>query len=210
MKTSLAMTLVALSTLAALGGCAGKVGRTNYYTLNLPAPPDPPAAENAHTSVAIREFRAPAYLKQGAIVYKPSPEQIGFYAYHRWAIDPCQFVTDSIIARLGATGTFSRVKYYDGQPDADYLVSGRLEKLEEIDYEGGVRVEVAVSAQMTRLDTGSIVWSKAVSEVGVVNQHDVPAVVSEMSHTMERAIEKLLTPVPGTLSAVSRGATNEN
>ncbi|HVR22130.1 MAG TPA: ABC-type transport auxiliary lipoprotein family protein, partial [Candidatus Polarisedimenticolia bacterium] len=168
MKINLAITIVALSTLAALAGCAGMVGRTNYYTLNLPAPPDPPASEDAHTSVAIREFRAPAYLKQGAIVYKPAPEQIGFYAYHRWAIDPCQFVTDSIIARLGATGTFSRVKHYDGQPDADYLVSGRLEKLEEIDYEGGVRVEVAVSAQMTKLDTGTIVWSKAVSEVGEV------------------------------------------
>jgi ABC-type uncharacterized transport system auxiliary subunit len=102
------------------------------------------------------------------------------------------------------------VKRYDGQPDAEYVVSGRLEKLEEIDYEGGVKVEVAVSAQMTRLDTGTIVWSKAVSEVGEVNQHDVPTVVLEMSHTMERAIEKLLTPVPGTLSAVSRAATNEN
>jgi ABC-type uncharacterized transport system auxiliary subunit len=210
MKKSLAMTLVALSTLAVLAGCAGKVGRTNYYALNLPAPPDPPASEDAHTSVAIREFRAPAYLKQGAIVYKPSPERIGFYAYHRWAIDPCQFVTDSIIARLSAAGTFSHVKHYDGQPDADYVVSGRLEKLEEVDYEGGVRVEVAVSAQMTKFDTGTIVWSKAVSEVGVVNQHDVPAVVSEMSHTMELAIEKLLTPVPGTLHVVSTAAANRN
>jgi ABC-type uncharacterized transport system auxiliary subunit len=210
MKKRLAMTLVALSTIAALAGCAGKVGRTNYYTLNLPAPPDPPAAENVHTTVAIREFRSPAYLRQGAIVYKPSPEQIGFYAYHRWAVDPCDFVTDSIIDRLGATGTFSRVKRYDGQPDADYVISGRLEKLEEIDYEGGVKVEVAVSAQMTKLDTGTIVWSKAVSEIGVVNQHDVPAVVSEMSHTMDRAIEKLLTPVPGTLPAVSTAAANRN
>jgi len=208
MKTSLALTLVVLSISVVLAGCASKVGRANYYTLNLPAPPDPPAAENAHTTVAIREFTAPAYLRRGAIVYKTSPELVGFYAYHRWAVDPCDFVTDSIIDRLGATGTFSHVKRYDGQPDADYVVSGRLEKLEEIDYEGGVKVEVAVSAQMIRLETGTIVWSKAVSEVGVVNQHDVPAVVSEMSHTMERAIEKLLTPVPGTLTAVSTAAAN--
>jgi ABC-type uncharacterized transport system auxiliary subunit len=208
MKRNLAVAVLALLALAVLTGCAGKMGRANYYTLNLPAPPDPPAAENAHTTVAIREFRAPAYLRQGAIVYKASPEQIGFYAYHRWAIDPCEFVTDSVIDRLGATGTFSRVKRYDGQPDAEYVVSGRLEKLEEVDYEGGVKVEVAVSAQMTRVDTGTIVWSKAVSEVGEVNQHDVPTVVSEMSHTMERAIEKLLTPVPGTFTAVSKAATN--
>jgi ABC-type uncharacterized transport system auxiliary subunit len=209
MKNSLAMTVVALLTTVILAGCAGKVGRTNYYTLNLPAPLDPPALEIAHTTVAIREFTAPAYLRRGAIVYKTSPELVGFYVYHRWAIDPCEFVTDSIIDRLGATGTFSRVKHYDGHPDADYVVSGRLEKLEEVDYEGGVKVEVAIFAQMTRLDTGTIVWSKAVSEVGVVSQHDVPSVVAEMSHTMERAIEKLLTPVPGTLSAVSRAATNE-
>jgi len=208
MKRNLAMALVALLAFAVLAGCAGKMGRANYYTLNLPAPPDPPAAENPNTTVAIREFRAPAYLRQGAIVYKPSPEQIGFYAYHRWAIDPCEFVTQSIISRLGATGTFSHVKHYDGQPDADYVISGRLEKLEEIDYEGGVKVEVAVSAQMTKLETGTIVWSKAVSEVGEVNQHDVPTVVSEMSHTMERAIEKLLTPVPGSLTAVPKAAAN--
>ena len=210
MKNSLGMSLVALSTIVVLAGCAGKVGRANYYTLNLPAPPDPPAAENAHTTLAIREFTAPAYLRRGAIVYKASPELVGFYAYHRWAVDPCEFVTDSIIDRLGATGTFSHVKHYDGQPDADYVFSGRLEKLEEIDYEGGVKVEVAVSAQMIRLETGTIVWNKAVLEVGVVNQPDVPAVVSEMSHTMERAIEKLLTPVPGPLHAVSKAATNGN
>jgi ABC-type uncharacterized transport system auxiliary subunit len=210
MKKSLATILLVLSTIVVLTSCAGKVGHANYYTLNLPAPPDPPAVETAHATLAIREFTSPAYLRRGAIVYKASPELVGFYAYHRWAIDPCEFVTDSIINRLSATGSFSRVKHYDGQPDADYVVSGRLEKLEEIDYEGGVKVEVAVSAQMTRRDTGTIVWSKAVSEVGVVNQHDVPTVVSEMSHTMERAIEKLLTPGPGTLSAVSRAATNEN
>jgi ABC-type uncharacterized transport system auxiliary subunit len=102
------------------------------------------------------------------------------------------------------------VKHYDGRPDADYVISGRLEKLEEIDYAGGVKVEVAISAQMTRLDTGTTVWSKAITEVGEVNQHDVPTVVSEMSHTMERAIEKLLTPVPGTSPDVSRAAANRN
>src|ERR1700758_830116 len=196
MKNSLAMTLVALSTIAVLSGCAGKVGRTNYYNLNLPAPPDPPAAENAHTTVAIREFRAPAYLRQGAIVYKPSPEQIGFYAYHRWAINPCEFVTNSVIERLRASGDFASVKPYDGRPDIEYVLSGRLEKLEEIDHAGGVKVEVAISAQMTNLATGVTVWSNAVSEVGDINKRDVAEVVSEMNRTMERAIEKLLRAMP--------------
>ena len=83
------------------------------------------------------------------------------------------------------------------------MLSGRLERLEEIDYAGGVKVEVAISAQMTNLATGLTVWTNAVSEVGDVNRRDVPAVVSEMNRTMERAIEKLLTPVPAGLATGS-------
>jgi ABC-type uncharacterized transport system auxiliary subunit len=192
--TTIVFSLVAL---VILTSCGGRVRYPNYYTLNLPAPPDPPPAQNVHAAVAIREFRAPAYLRQGAIVYKPSPEQIGFYAYHRWAINPCDFVTNSVIERLRARGDFARVKLYDGRPDTEYVLSGRLEKLEEIDYEGGVKVEVAISAEMTNLATGLTVWTNAVSEAGDVNKRDVPAVVSEINRTMERAIEKLLTPEPG-------------
>jgi ABC-type uncharacterized transport system auxiliary subunit len=181
--------------LVILTGCAGKVRYPNYYTLNLPAPPDPPAARNAHATLAIREFRAPTYLRQGAIVYKTSPEQIGFYAYHRWAMDPRDFVTNAIIERLRASGAFARVQAYNGSHDIDYVLSGRLEKLEELDYQGGVKVQVAVSAEVTNIATGATVWSNAVSEIGDVNQRDVPAVVSEMNHTMQRAIEKLVTPL---------------
>jgi ABC-type uncharacterized transport system auxiliary subunit len=196
MKRTVTTIVLTLATLVILAGCGGKVRYPNYYTLDVPAPPDPPPAENAHATVAIREFRAPAYLRQGAIAYKPSPEQIGFYAYDRWAINPCDFATNAVIERLRASGHFAHVKPYDGRPGIDYVLSGRLEKLEEIDYAGGVKVEVAISAQMTNLATGLTVWTNSVSEVGDVNKRDVPAVVSEMNRTMERAIDKLLSPMP--------------
>ena len=208
MKRTLMAVVFALAAFAILTGCGGRIRYANYYTLNLPAPPDPPAREDAHASLAVREFRAPAYLRQGAIAYKASPEQIGFYAYHRWATDPSEFVTDSVVERLRASGAFAQVKRYDGRPDINYVLSGRLERLDEIDYEGGVKVEVAISAEMTNLVTGATVWTNAVSEVGTVNQHDVPAVVSEMSHTTGRAIEKLLTSLPAGLatgSTVTKG-----
>jgi ABC-type uncharacterized transport system auxiliary subunit len=194
-----------LAALVILTGC-GRVRYPNYYTLNLPAPPDPPATEKTHASLAIREFRASAYLRQGAIVYKTSPEQIGFYAYQRWAMNPRDFVTNAILEHLRTSGAFSRVQAYNGSHDVDYVLSGRLEKLEELDYEGSVKVQVAISAEMTSVATGAVVWSSAVSEIGDVNQRDVPAVVSEMNRTMQRAIEKLVTPLSAGWSAGSLGA----
>jgi len=196
MKNKLIPICFVLTGMITLAGCGGAVKYPNYYTLNVPPPPDPPAQEGVRASLAVREFRSPTYLRQGAIVYKTSPEQIGFYNYHRWAADPREVVTNAVTERLRASGNFTQVKPYDGRSDIDYVLSGRIEKLEEIDYEGGVKVEVAISAQMTNLATGAAVWTNTVDEVGTVGQRDVPAVVSEMNRTMERAIEKLLTPPP--------------
>ena len=189
-----------LSSLIILAGCSGKMRYPSYYTLNLPAPPDPQTVEEAKATVAIREFSAPAYLRRGTIVFKSSPESIGFYQYQRWAVDPCDFVTDSMRDRFTATGLFAHVKRYDGRPDAQYLVTGRLEKLEEIDYDGGVKVVVAISAQMIKVDTGATVWAKAVTKVGNVEKRDASAVVSAMSNTMDGAMQELLTPLPAEMS----------
>ena len=196
MKKHLKTTGLALATLIVLAGCGGAVKYPNYYTLHVPPPPDPPVPESVHATLAIREFRSPTYLRQGAIVYKTSPEQIGFYNYHRWAVDPREFLTNAVTDRLRAGGAFSQVKQYDGRSDVDYVLSGRLEELDEVDYEGGVKVRVALSAQMVRVATGATVWTNSVSEVGTVSQRDVPAVVSAMDGTMGQAIEKLLTPAP--------------
>jgi len=197
-KKKLIASSFAVMALIALAGCGGAVKYPNYYALHIPPPPDPPAQEGVRASLAVREFRSPAYLHQGAIVYKISPEQIGFYNYHRWAADPREVVTNAVTDRLRASGKFTQVKPYDGRSDVDYVLSGRIERLEEVDYEGGVKVEVAISAQMTNLTTGATVWTNTVDEIGTVGQRDVPAVVSEMNRTMERAIEKLLTPPPST------------
>jgi uncharacterized lipoprotein YmbA len=203
MKKHLLTLRFALAATIVLAGCGGAVKYPNYYTLHMQAPADPLPQEGVHATLAVREFRSPTYLRQGAIVYKTSPEQVGFYNYHRWAVDPREFVTNAVAEHLRASGNFTQVKLYDGRSDIDYVLSGRLDQLEEVDYGGSVKVEVAISAQMTSLATGATVWTNEVSETGKVGQREVPAVVAEMNATMGRAIEKLLTPAP-TASGVQK------
>ena len=199
-KLTTALVLIIVTLLPALSGC-GRIRYPAYYTLNLPAPPDPPAAENVRTSIAVREFQSPNYLKQGPIVYRTTPEEIGFYEYHRWAADPRMPVTTAVVDHLRAGGQFSLVSMYDGRLNNDYVFSGRLEKLEEVDYGAGVKVEVAMSAQITKVATGATVWSNAVSETRPVSQRNVSGVVSQINRTMELAINKLLSTVPQSLGS---------
>jgi ABC-type uncharacterized transport system auxiliary subunit len=206
LRTELVLIMVLL---AALAGC-GRVKYPKYYTLNVPPPPDPVAEESPRTSVAVREFQSPVYLRQGPIVYRTTPEQIGFYEYHRWATDPRVLVTSAIIDHLRASGQFSAVSTYNGHPESDYIVSGKLEKLEELDYQSGVKVEVAMSVQITRVATGATVWSNAVSEVGAVSQRTVPGVVSQMNRTMELAVNKLLSTVPTALASDKQATADKH
>ncbi len=195
-----------------LMGCAGKVRYPSYYTLNLPSPPDPPRQESARSVLAVREFRSPAYLRQGSLVYRRSPEEVGFYNFHRWAVDPREFVTNAIKEHLQASGNFAQVRNYDGHSDFDYVMTGRLERLEEVDYDGGIKVAVAISAQMTSLASGATVWTNEVSETGTVEGRDIPAVVSEMDRTLDRAIAKLLHtplhPLPTSATRTSESTSN--
>ena len=184
--------IIAAVSATLLAGCMGKVKYPTYYTLNLAPAVDPPPKSDALPSIAVHEFREPAYLRQGPIVYLTTPEEIGFYEYHRWAVDPRQAITQSIVERLRASGNFKLVKIYDGHNDVDYVLSGSVEKLDELDYEGGVQVEVALTAQVTDLHNGNAVWTNSSAEKAKVQEHKVSAVVAQMSSLTDHSIEELL------------------
>jgi glycogen debranching enzyme len=121
MKKLISALALMLAIVTALTGCGGKLRYPAYYTLNLPAPPDPPALESVRTSIAVREFQSPGFLRQGPIVYRKAPEEVGFYEYHRWAADPRTLVTNAVVDHLRAGGQFSMVALYDGRPSNDYI-----------------------------------------------------------------------------------------
>src|SRR6516162_2708782 len=126
-----------------LVGCTSKVRYPSYYTLAIaPAATATAANTSQSASVAVRRFETPAYLRQGRIVYRQSPEEVGFYDYHRWAADPGVVVTTAVIESLRSAGMFSTVDRYDSQVHPEYILSGRLDRLDEVDYDKHVQAEV--------------------------------------------------------------------
>jgi hypothetical protein len=85
------------------------------------------------------------------IVYRESTHQIGFCDYHRRAADPSLTVTTAFFDSLRSGTAFTTVAPYDGQERRDYLITGRVDKLHEIDCGTGVMVEAKLSAVLTNL-----------------------------------------------------------
>ena len=176
-----------------MAGCGGKILYPHYYALDIPPTPKPAVSDSRlPATLAVRRFESPPYLRQGRIVYRQAPAEIGFYDYHRWAADPAATVTTAVIDSLRSSRLFSFVRTYDGQGQQDYLMSGRLERLEEIDSSGGVRVEARLSAELVDLRTGATVWTADAAETLRVDTRDVNSVVVEMSHAVQKSIDRLV------------------
>jgi uncharacterized lipoprotein YmbA len=185
-----------------MAGCGGKILYPHYYALDIPAAPKPAASDaRLPATLAVRRFEALPYLRQGRIVYRQGPAEIGFYDYHRWAADPAAAVTAAMIDSLRSSRLFSFVTPYDGQGQSDYLMSGRLERLEEIDAGGDVRVEAKLSAELVDLRTAATVWTGDADETLGVETRDVNSVVMEMSHAVQKSISRLVASLDRQLPA---------
>jgi uncharacterized lipoprotein YmbA len=191
----------------ALGGCA-KMRYPDYYALKLPNPVSASRdSERIPASVAVREFRAPQYLRQGSIVYRPDSEQIAFYDYHRWAEDPRQSVTNTIVRELKKV--FESVDFYDGRTGSEFMLTGSLDHLEEVDSGRSVSVEVGISAKLQSVKTGSVMWSDTSFKTSEVRQRSLSAVVAEMSRDLSEAETQLVSSMRSQVSQSSSRVNND-
>ena len=77
---------------------------------------------------------------EGCIVYRTGAEEVGFYEYHRWAVNPRQAITHYLEDGVRAQSRFQSVALHERAADAAYLLSGNIERLEEVDQDRDVRV----------------------------------------------------------------------
>jgi ABC-type uncharacterized transport system auxiliary subunit len=191
----------AMATLV-LVGC-GSVRYPTSYLLNLRPPSLQPVLPQAPLGpVAVREFRCPDYLCEGRIIYRPTPEEVGYYEYHRWAASPRQAITQSMADALRARSLFKSVAVHERGIEAAYVLAGNIEQLEEVDQGHDVRAICTISAQLMEIRTGSLVWHHTASEAVPVQQRNVAGVVSSLSAAARTVIDRLVASAAKELASV--------
>ena len=184
-----------------LAGCGSvREPATKYYKLDIPQAPTP-AGPSAPASLRIEPFRTTALLRQDRIVYRPSPVEVGFYEYHRWAEPPNDAVTKALADQIIKRRVFRSVAVSGGAEKADYVLKGSID-----------RVQVLISAQLEDPAQRRIIWSSAASSESVVAKSDVQAVVAAMGQASQQSIVRLTADVTkfvqlNRLAAVSSGGT---
>ena len=176
-----------------LTGCGSvHVPATRYYKLDIPATPSS-TNRSAGASLRIEPFRTSALLRQDRIVYRPSPEEVGFYEYHRWAEPPSDTLTKALAYQLMKRGIFRSIDISSAGDKADFVMRGNIDKLQEVDYMGGVRVQVSISLELEESALRQIIWSSAAVSECAVAKSDVRAVVAAMGQASQQNITRFLT-----------------
>jgi ABC-type uncharacterized transport system auxiliary subunit len=195
-----------------LAGCGSVHGPvTKYYKLEIPPAPTP-AGPSAPVPLRVEPFRANNLVRQDRIVYRPSPVEVGFYEYHRWAVPPNDTVTKALADQLTSRHVFQSVEISDGAEKPDYVLRGSIEQLQEVDYKGAVKVQVSISAELEDPVRREKIWSSTASSECLVAKSDVQAVVAAMGQASQQSIARLVTDVAkfaqvNRLTAASSAAT---
>lgn len=209
-NSKLMLTIGLMTAVISLAGCAGKIRYPSYYVLNVPS--IGPATQSAPMlgSVAVREFEAPRFLREGPIAYRPSAEQVDFYDYHRWAEDPRRVVTAAMVQQIRARGIFQSVDMFDGRASSECLLTGTVDHLEEVDRGTNVSIEVTLSARLINLRTGEVLWQDTSAQTAELDRRSVAGIVAEMSQDLASAVGHLVSSMQERLTVVSSSQNRSN
>jgi ABC-type uncharacterized transport system auxiliary subunit len=176
----------------AISAC-GSARYPAYYTLHFDPSTQARASERGIGSLAIKELGCPDYLCEGRIVYRPRPAEVGFYQYHRWAVSPRAMVAQYLSERVRARSLFVSVSGDESRMTTDFVLSGTLERLEEVDDARQVAAVCSISAQVVDTRTRAVVWSRMATERVPVQQRDVAGVVNGLATAVRATVDRLVT-----------------
>jgi len=192
--------ILPIAAAVALAAC-GSVRYPAHYVLEV-APAAPAAApRSALGPLVVRELACPPYLCEGRVVYREEPDRIGFYDYHRWALNPRTALTRVLADRIRAASLFESVTIAGSPARAAYLLRGEIVRLEEIDEKTSVHAICTISAEVVDVKTGTVRWTGTVSETAPVPQRDVAGVVAGLGVASRAVADRLVGSITSELEA---------
>lgn len=193
--------ILAIAAAVVLGAC-GSVRYPAHYTLEVgPAPPAAAHPPSPLGPLVVRELSCAPYLCEGRVVYREEPYRVGFYDYHRWALDPRTALTRVLADRIRASSLFESVTVAGSPARAAYLFRGEIDRFEEVDEKTSVHAICTISAEIVDMKTGRAIWRATDSDTVPVQQRDVPGVVVGLGVASRTVADRLVASMANVLPA---------
>jgi ABC-type uncharacterized transport system auxiliary subunit len=192
--------LAALALLLVTGwlGCAtGPAPRDHFYRLNIAAPARLPSPALPGV-LEVDRLRVEAIAQGRRMLYRDAslPNVIGQYSYHFWADPPGLMLQDLLARYLRTAGAAKSVVTPGVHVDSDFLLKGRLVRLERHTGSGAPRVAVEIEFVLLGTKENELLLQKNYSEERTVAGDDVGASITAYQDALGTIFQQLLADLP--------------
>ena len=170
----------------------------HYYTLEPASAPASQGTPDGPT-ILVGIIETPEVLQDERIRYRAGANQAGAYEYHRWTERPGAMVRDSLMHALRASGKYQRVIESSSSAIGDYLVSGKLYELDEVDN-AAIQTRIRLRIQLVDKKSGRIAWDRVIVREEPVSARNVPDVVASLDRNLQQVVSQVATGIEGFLA----------
>jgi ABC-type uncharacterized transport system auxiliary subunit len=166
---------------------------TKYYVIDyIPTPTKERLAKGSYPFVLrMRDCNIAETYRRPQIVYRQSANQMEFYGYHLWAVDPDRMIGDLAIKHLKAVHLFENVTRTVESYVPDYYLGCDIQAIEEYDNQDSWYAHLALEYQLEDAKTNQIVWKKTYDLRKKVSQHEPVYVVRELTVLLETINDRM-------------------
>jgi len=189
--------IASLAAIAWLGCAAGPAPRDHFYRLETATPralASPPIAG----TLEVDRPRVEAISQGRRILYRDgsSPGEIGRHAYHHWVDPPSVMLQDQLVRYMRLAGAAETVVTPAVHVESDYLVSGRIVRLERILGSGEQRVAVEIELTLMRQKGRELLLLETYSEERVAAGTSVAGSVTAFEQAVTAIFERFVADIP--------------
>lgn len=191
-----------------LAGCAvGPAPSDHFYRLEVPSPAHSLATAPFDGSLEVDRIRIDALTGERGLVYRIPEEgsQLRRHAYHRWADPPALMVQRQLVGYLRKAGAASSVFTPDLRLRADYVLLGRIVRLERVVGNADVHAVVELELAVRRERDQRLVFEGAYLEERAVPSRKPGRSVRAYNEALASIFERFLEEASGVMAAWSPG-----
>ena len=189
--------LPALAAMAWLGCVSGPAPRDHYYRLEA-ATPEALASPTLAGTLEVDRFRVEAISHGRRMLYSDLSEsgEIVQHAYHHWADPPSVMLQDQLVRYLRTARVAENVVTPAVHVESDYLLAGRIVRLEHLLGAAESRVTVEIEIVLMHQEGRELLLLETYHEERTAPDASVAASVNAYEHAISAIFERFVADIP--------------
>jgi ABC-type uncharacterized transport system auxiliary subunit len=180
--------------LVGFSGCFSAGPEKKYYEIHLDAVSD---MAPFSASLLLDRIEIDSLYDDFRVIYRVSPYEINYYAYHFWADKPSRLLRSSLIQFLEASRLFPKIILEPILGNADWILRWTVHRIEEVDEAEAWFARLSMKLEVADFKTRAILAVRTFDRKEPMSKKDVSELPAKLSRILIEELRALFAELKG-------------